>query len=285
MQPDVSVVYLTKNGGDLLRRSIATVNAQRADFSVEVFALDSGSTDGSVEFMRSAGVRVEQIAPQDFAFGPTRDLAFKLSKGRVIVTLSQDVVPAGEDWLRHMADPILADPMLVTACREAPPPWMTTFYWGRQGDFYFTRENWGFIERYGPVKLSCTALGLAREAWTRTGFAPALMSEDMAIQTRLHKAGYTCTRVPALAYHGHNYTLTSAAKRIVNEGFGMRFAGESYGLGQMLKDYATLHRKALPDLVRGLARGQIKSAAEVAYPFIRPFCVWYGSSRRSSYLR
>ena len=63
--PLVSIVLVTCNGGRLLRELVEMVSRQRTDFEVEVIAVDSGSTDGTAEWLaQSPFVRdVIRIAP------------------------------------------------------------------------------------------------------------------------------------------------------------------------------------------------------------------------------
>jgi len=42
-------------------------------------------------------VKLHSIPPDSFDFGVTRDPGFSLGKGEILVTLSQDGVPAGTD--------------------------------------------------------------------------------------------------------------------------------------------------------------------------------------------
>jgi rhamnosyltransferase len=62
--------------------------------------MDSGSTDGSLEMLRQFDVRIDRIPPQEFDFGKSRELGYKLVCGRYLVALSKESVPASEDWLQ-----------------------------------------------------------------------------------------------------------------------------------------------------------------------------------------
>lgn len=105
----VSIIILTKNGGKIFQKSIQKIFSQKCSLTYEVIVVDSGSTDGTIEYIKTYPVRLYTIKPHEFSFGPTRDYAFSLSKGQYIVTLSQDVVPATDNWLIKLVEPLIAN--------------------------------------------------------------------------------------------------------------------------------------------------------------------------------
>ena|SRR3990172_4314027 len=93
---DVSIVYLTKNGGKLFKNSLRRVFEQDIGRKFEVICIDSGSVDSTIDVIRTYPARLYQIEPDKFSFGPVRDYGFSKANGNIIVTLSQDVVPCDE---------------------------------------------------------------------------------------------------------------------------------------------------------------------------------------------
>ena len=98
----VSVVIPTQNGGSLLRRAIEMLLRQRAEFPIEILAVDSGSTDGSLRMLRERELRVFEIPAAAFDHGETRNLGIRLSRGERIVLLTQDAVPADLDFVAKL---------------------------------------------------------------------------------------------------------------------------------------------------------------------------------------
>ena len=98
----VSVLILTKNGGPEFRTCLEGVCAQTQAGEVEIIVVDSGSTDGTLEFVERFPIRLEQIPPETFHHARTRNFAATLAKGEVLVFLSQDAVPTSNRWLKEM---------------------------------------------------------------------------------------------------------------------------------------------------------------------------------------
>ena len=67
----VSIAIPTKNGGDLFHRVLQSVFNQMAPFPFDVVVADSGSTDGTLDFLKQqAGshrpLHIEHVAPAEF---------------------------------------------------------------------------------------------------------------------------------------------------------------------------------------------------------------------------
>jgi rhamnosyltransferase len=121
----VSVALVTKNGGADLRALVAAVARQRTDFSIEIVAVDSGSTDGTAEWLEQSPyvTRLVRIAPETFNHGTTRNLAIEQSTGELAVLIVQDAMPASADWLMKLVQPLRRDASVAgTYCRQRPRP-------------------------------------------------------------------------------------------------------------------------------------------------------------------
>lgn len=279
----VSIVILTKNGGKSIASCLSSIYSQRTSFPFEVIAVDSGSTDDTLGYIENYPVQLYSIKPDEFAFGPTRDYAFSLTKGQYIVTLSQDVIPANENWLVELVKPLIDDKADVVQGRIIVPENGDIFFWERKGLFYFTSEGQGFISRYGNLGLSCCSVSFKREAWLNTRFGNVLMNEDKVIQKKLFENGYKIIRAyDSIAYHGHSYRLKSLKNRCENEGLGWRCAGVTYHFSQMIKDLVQ-KKWVYGLLVRGVLNGEIKSLSEGLFLLIRPIYLLKGNRFTKSY--
>ena len=276
---DVSVVIPTLNGGAGLEESLAAIRKQRTQRSFEIICVDSGSAATDLAAMERYGAKVIGIRRADFNHGLTRDLGASHARGRVIVFINQDAVPSNDEWLENITGPLF-EPTAVAAVQGGileVPEREKRFYWDSCGHrFYFTRESKRWIERYFGIGFSTVNAAIRREVWERHPFGYALIMEDKKWQREIVDAGYGIVVAPnAAVYHTHNYGMNSLLRRCESEGFGWRTVGETYSFFDMLRDLA--QPRVYLDLLRGLARGEIRSSAEFLFPWLRPIIVFRGN--------
>lgn len=277
IKPLVSIAILTKNGGKDFESCLTAIYQQTTDFPFEVIVVDSGSTDGTLEFIKKYPVRLYEIKPHEFSFGPTRDYAFGLADGQFIVTLSQDVVPANREWLSKLVEPLMQNKADAVQGRTILPKDKALFYWEKRDFFYFTSEGQEFFENHGNIGISFCSFAIKHNAWLKTGFNNAPMCEDKVIQKKLVEEGYRLAwALDSMAYHGHNYSLKSLKNRCENEGFGWKCAGVIYRFSQMVGDLIQ-EKWVYGVLVRGLLTREIKTPAEALFLFIRPIYLFKGN--------
>jgi rhamnosyltransferase len=100
-----SVIILTKNPGSIFRRVLEAVINQKTSFSYETLIVDSGSVDGSIEYVHSLkdeNLRLLEIMPSDFGHGRTRNWAISRSSGKYAVMITHDACPLNDSWLESM---------------------------------------------------------------------------------------------------------------------------------------------------------------------------------------
>lgn len=250
---------------------------QETSRNVEIVAIDSGSTDGTLDTLREYDARVETITAASFNFGRTRDQVFELSRGDIVVCLSQDAIPAHPQWLENLIAP-LDDPEVAASCgRSIPDPerGFPQFPWERNGWFYFTAEMREFRERYGRG-LSNANSAIRRSVWERLRFGEQSIGEDFRFQTKLHTEGLRVAfPEDAPVLHHHTYTLGSLYKRCRNEGMGLAALGCGYGCGDFVIDTVSFGK--YKTWLRELAKGNLRSPAALLFPAIRPAAVYAGS--------
>ena len=100
---DVSIIIPTKNGGELFKKALRMIFAQKyPPGEFEVIVIDSGSKDQTVDLANIYDARIINIKPEDFGHGKTRNLGAKLAKGKYLVFTTQDAVPVTENWLFNL---------------------------------------------------------------------------------------------------------------------------------------------------------------------------------------
>jgi rhamnosyltransferase len=213
-----SVVIPTLNGLRWLPELFSRLRAQDVDEPVEVVAVDSGSTDGTLEFLRANADVVCTVTPAEFNHGETRNLGVAASHGELVVLLVQDALPASVYWLRRLTEPF-ADPLVAgTWARQRPAP----------GSSALTRRA---LERYAgasssprsvrvpsPMALDaaspleqlslCTfdnvCSCLRREVWAHHPFQRVPIAEDLAWAREVLQYGFTLVFTPgAEVMHSH----------------------------------------------------------------------------------
>lgn len=276
-RPEITIGIPTRNGGAVLARALAAVFAQECAQEYEVIALDSGSTDGTLERLAAWRVRVIPVAQDTFDWGRVREQLFTEARGEIVVSLSQDAIPASTHWLEALVRP-LEDPAIAVSCGGSIPDAARAFpqfAWERNGRYYFTREIAKFRTRYGRG-LSFANTAVRRSVWQTHHFDPQATGEDFQFQMKLHAAGLPIAfpdDAPVL--HHHNYSLRGVYRRCRNEGLALREMGCAYSGGDLIADLAR------PDnyvqLLREAWHGRLRSLPEVLYPALRPVAVYHGS--------
>jgi len=108
----ISLILLVKNGQKRLNGVFEALDKQSVKID-EMVIVDSGSTDASLELVKSYKViklkslRIFQIAPEEFSHGGTRNFAVSKTSGDIVVFLSQDAVPIDKDWLKNLIKPLI----------------------------------------------------------------------------------------------------------------------------------------------------------------------------------
>ncbi len=279
----VSVAILTRNSGGILSRLLDGVSNQETDRSVEIVAVDSGSTDGTVELLESCGARVIKIREEEFDFGRTRDLLYQHTRGEFVANLSQDAVPAHPRWLENLIAPLADSEVAVSCGTSVPDPERAEaqFPWERNGYFYFTREMRKFRGAYGRG-VSFANSAVRRSVWERFRFDPQPLGEDFQFQMKIHGAGLKAAFPEgAEVLHHHDYDLRGVYGRCRNEGLALRMMGCGYGEWDLLLDIAGPRKYV--QWLRELRRGSLRNSASVLFPVVRPVAVYMGSRFGKAY--
>lgn len=120
--PAVSVVIRCRNEAGDLGPVLDAVHAQRGAPSTEIVALDSGSTDGTLDLLARHPVRVERMPPGEFTFGRALNVGARLAQGALLVHLSAHCRPLAADWLARLVAPFADTTVVATFGRQVPIP-------------------------------------------------------------------------------------------------------------------------------------------------------------------
>jgi len=229
----------------------------------EIIIVDTSSVDKTVEVAEKFDCIVYTLKQSEFSHGSARNLGAYKAKGDILVFLTQDVLPAGKDFLTELVRPIkLGLASAVTArqipCLDANPIEKLTraYNYPDQSNLRTLQD----VKEMGikAVFFSNSGSAIQRETFLSLGgFSErVIVDEDLEFCARLLKAGYSAAyQSHAVIYHSHNYNLKQLFKRYFDIGVFFKQAEETltgikvYGEGkryivQLTKDLVK-HKKIL----------------------------------------
>jgi rhamnosyltransferase len=105
-----------------IRKCIDSILRQSVTVS-EIIALDSGSTDGTLDVLESYPiVRVVHIAPGEFNHGSTRSVGAREATGELILFTVQDASAASDRWIERLLEGFVRDDVAAVCGRQIVPP-------------------------------------------------------------------------------------------------------------------------------------------------------------------
>lgn len=226
---ELSILLLTKNGRRDLERVLPAIFDQKFSAPLEVIAVDSGSTDGTLDLLRCFPVRIEQIPPDQFHHARTRNLAASLSSGRILLFLSQDAIPVSKTWLMTMLSNFDDPQVAAVYGRQFPKPGSTSerqdaldAVYGRNKIVKDPAHRNGMGYRF--YHFSDVNAAIRRSVWEIEHFPEDLrVFEDLGIAKRILDRGWKIVYEPkAAVYHSHTHTTVGLFKRYFDIGYTLR---------------------------------------------------------------
>jgi rhamnosyltransferase len=241
-EPDVTIVILTFNGEKYLRQILQMVRSQDYEGPVEVMVIDSGSSDSTLDIVSEFDeVVLKEIPNQEFGHGRTRNLAASLARGRFVVYLTHDAVPASETWLRELLAPFDLDERVVAVMGKqiARPGCFPLLKYEIQGVFSNFGPDFGtsifYKDAFAASEGVLGAISFYSDvnSATRRDFVVETIpyrdvryAEDQLFGRDVIEAGYFKAYAPRGAVeHSNDFTLPEYGKRIFDETVGLRQIG------------------------------------------------------------
>ncbi|MGE5307958.1 MAG: radical SAM protein [Deltaproteobacteria bacterium] len=109
--PLVSIIVVNYNGKRFLQDCLRSLLAQNYGGGIEILLVDNGSTDGSVELVRSDFPSVQVLIHPENNYVKANNFAVSRAKGELIAFVNNDIV-AGPDWLAPLVRCLLDDKAL-----------------------------------------------------------------------------------------------------------------------------------------------------------------------------
>jgi rhamnosyltransferase len=259
---DLSIIILTKNGGDLFKDALAGLFACDGILEAEVLVIDSGSGDGTLDYVKNyPHIRIHRIPSSEFGHGKTRNLGARMTSGPIIVYLVQDATPATSDFLTWLTNSLGEEDFAGVFGRQVPRPSTnrierifleSTYPDHREVRAYSNQAGLGIRS----IFFSNVCSAIRRDIWERIPFDESLiMSEDQLWAKQVLLAGHRILYEPhAMVFHSHNYGLKDVFKRNFDSGASLvGIAEDTFG---RMASYEAQH---LALCVRELARsGDLK---------------------------
>ncbi|WP_139416720.1 glycosyltransferase family 2 protein [Agromyces laixinhei] len=236
---DVTVVIPTLNGERYLGEVLDAINAQEGAGLIETLVIDSGSTDATLDIVRShPAARLHEIPNAEFGHGRTRNLGARLARGRVIAFLTQDATPAASDWLAELISPLAEPGVEAVFGRQIP----------RRHAFPLQKYDIeGVFAAQGPLdrptlvaadgrsgdELDAVAFYSDVNSAARRSFLVDVIplrdlpySEDLAFARDVLEAGHRKAYSPrAAVLHSNDMGVQEYAARMFDETLGLRRVG------------------------------------------------------------
>jgi rhamnosyltransferase len=228
-EPAVTLLIPTWNAGPEFPEILDRMRGQRLSGSSEILVIDSGSTDGTAEFLRCQPVRLIEIPQSEFNHGLTRNLGIREAQGEIVVLATQDARPADELWMQHLVD-CFADPEVAGAySRQLPRPdanpfirdrlngWMASFEAPRvqsvasAGEF----DTLLPLEKLARSAFDNVSSSVRRRVVLEIPFRERRFGEDLDWAHRVLLAGYKIVYQPhSRVIHSHNNSMWYELKRV-----------------------------------------------------------------------
>lgn len=298
MSIKASVIIPAKNAGEPFERVINAVIEQETGWPFEILVIDSGSTDGTVEYCRGlTGVRLHQIRPDEFGHGRTRNLGAQLTTGDFIVFITHDALPVDNSWLRNLVAAAEQAPDVAGAFgRHLPYPEADTFLQRDLGLHFDNFLNWPAVfrlddpERYRKDEgyrqvlhyFSDNNACVRRSVWESIPYPNVEFAEDQIWAKAVIEAGYGKAYADnARVYHSHNYGVIELMRRSFDESnalfrlFGYRLCPSlpqllAQARARTIRDYRYLGKLALAKAPAWLVRIPLRNFSQQLGYYLGP---------------
>lgn len=227
MKEKVSIIIPTLNAGNELPALLEALKKQTYPFD-ELIVVDSESNDNTVEICKNEPLStLIQIKRKDFDHGKTRDMAIRKSFGDIVIFLTQDAIPANEDFLTNLIKPLDEEKVAISTGRQLPKADATKME-QLVRTFNYPAESYirskSDLPNMGIKTFFCSDVCAAykRDIYLQLGGFdyPLKTNEDMFFAAKVINEGYKIAyAADALVYHSHNFSLKEQYKRNFIQGY------------------------------------------------------------------
>ncbi len=217
----VTIVIPTLNAGPLLSKVLDAIADQEAPFAFQVLAVDSGSTDETLDLLNKRGVRISSIDGAEFNHGTTRSkAAIDLCETPLVAFLSQDAVPFDSNWLHELAMPLADERVAGSHAVQRPAIGAHPFQLvnaqrlseGQQTFLPFTAAEFAALnpsERLARISFDNVSSMVRRDVLAEHPFPHCMFGEDLRWAREVLSHGHRLVRCGA-ARVTHSHSVNTA---------------------------------------------------------------------------
>jgi rhamnosyltransferase len=226
---EVSILLLTKNDRRSVEALIPALLEQQGVDLGEIIAVDSGSTDGTLDVLRRFPVRLIEIPSDQFHHARTRNLAATLASGQILVFLSQDAIPASSSWLKTLVSNFEDRNVGAVYGRQLAKPessmerkHLLDAVYGEHRIVKDPAHRNGLGYRF--YHFSDVNAAIRRSVWEQARFPEDLrVFEDLGIAKLILDRGWKIVYEPnAAVIHSHSHSTLGLFKRYFDIGYTLK---------------------------------------------------------------
>ncbi|MDD4937743.1 MAG: glycosyltransferase [Candidatus Shapirobacteria bacterium] len=217
MSIEVSIIIITKNQLGILQKSIPAIKAQKSSKEFEIIVVDSGSTDGAVEYLKDQKVNLIQIKPEEFGYAKAFNIGVKKAKGKYLIRLSGDAIPANNNWLEEIlidlenpnVGAVYGKYVISGRAGYSYPDFWSADKFGNEKKIFSIKPNLGVLFKMDKVtSLAGAGYSIRKSIWDKRNFNESIISgEDAEYAFFLHFINYDIVYNPKVVLlHEHLIT-------------------------------------------------------------------------------
>jgi rhamnosyltransferase len=224
VEKGVAVIMRSKNEMPYLPEAIASLHRQTFR-DIELFAIDSGSTDGSVAVLQQSldAEHLIQIASKEYVPGKVLNEMTARTTQEFVVFQNADAIFQSDDALEKLLRPLLsgeADAVMSAQITRPDAKFIVTYDYLRA---YDPKNIKGDNEDF----FSAVTCAFRRDLWEKIKIPDIGYAEDVAWAKLCRAAGARFKLVAdSVVEHSHNYTLKGLYRKKFRH--GVTFA-QTYG--------------------------------------------------------
>lgn len=235
-----SIIIPTKNPGLQFRNVLTSVRSQLTSFEYEILIIDSGSTDGTCEYVENCSdqrVRLHCIEASSFGHGRTRNLGVSMTSGQYAVLITHDATPINEYWLANLVAIADSDQQIAGVFgRHIAYPNADPFT-ARELEMHFAGfDAWALVSLDDPERyvrdqgyrqvlhfFSDNNALIRRDVWEIQPYPDVDFAEDQIWAQKIIEAGYKKAYArDGVVMHSHDYGLFERLQRSFDEAYAFR---------------------------------------------------------------